>query len=243
MQNKEWQRFFKAEADVYLANVFTRNTVAEVDFIIYELKLEPGESILDVGCGTGRHSLELARRGYSCTGIDQSQEMLAVGRKIAEEEGLHVEFFQGDAATTRLDRTFDHAICLCEGAFSLLEVDTDPVHYHQGILDNLASMLRSGGGFLLTALNGFRMIREHDDADVADGHFDVMAVAHTEELPIGSAETVSVVEKGFLPAELRSLLEQAGFRVLSIWGGTAGSWNKRPIKLDEIEIMMVAKRE
>lgn len=51
-----------------------------------------------------------------------------------------------------------------------------------------------------------------------------------------------MIEKGFTPTELKALLEEAGFRVLSIWGGTAGNWNKAALKLDEIEIMMLAQR-
>ncbi len=51
---------------------FTRNTCAEVDFLVNVMELELGASVLDVGCGTGRHSIELARRGYKVTGVDMS---------------------------------------------------------------------------------------------------------------------------------------------------------------------------
>lgn len=178
MQTRQWQRFFKEEARRYLSNDFTKNTIAEVDFIAREMKLKLGQTVLDMGCGTGRHSLDLARRGYRCTGIDQSPEMLEVGRVMSIQEGLSVEFIRGEASGTRLDRQYDHAICLCEGAFSLLELGMDPVPYHKGILDNLACMVKPGGMFLLTALNGFRLIRENTDEDVAKGHFDLMTTAH-----------------------------------------------------------------
>jgi 2-polyprenyl-3-methyl-5-hydroxy-6-metoxy-1,4-benzoquinol methylase len=242
MAAREWQRFFKVEAPRYLGNSFTKNTVAEVDFILRELDVKPGQCILDVGCGTGRHSLELARRGYGCTGIDQSIDMLEIAGSTARNMGLAVEFIQGDAAATILDRRFDHAICICEGAFSLLEVGTDPVDYHVGILTNIHAMVKPGGMFLLTALNALRLVREHDDADVSSGHFDFMTTAHVERMPIEAGNTVSVVEKGFMPSELKALLESTGFQVQAIWGGTAGDWNKGPIKLDEIEIMALSRR-
>ncbi|MBN1356023.1 hypothetical protein JXA40_07105 [bacterium] len=57
-----WQTFFDEHAPFYNDNVFTRNTIREADFLEEELKLHRGASILDVGCGTGRHSVELARR-------------------------------------------------------------------------------------------------------------------------------------------------------------------------------------
>lgn len=240
MDTPAWKSFFKNEAEHYLDNVFTRNTTEEVDFIEQELGLKPGDAILDIGCGTGRHSLELARRGYQCIGIDQSPEMLGIAREKAVREKLDISFVQGDAASTRLEQTFDHAICLCEGAVSLLEVDIEPVAYHRAIFSNIASMLVPGAGFLLTALNGYRLAREHSDADIASGHFDPIATSHVETMSLAEGSAVSVVEKGFFPEELRLLLEEAGFRVQNFYGGTAGEWAHRPIKLDEIELMVVS---
>lgn len=72
-----WEEFFDAHAPIYEENVFTKNTIQEVNFLTEELAVRDGGSILDVGCGTGRHSIELARRGYAVTGLDLSAEMLA----------------------------------------------------------------------------------------------------------------------------------------------------------------------
>ena len=76
-EKSTWEAFFDAHAPVYEENVFTKNTVREADFLVEELAPPPGGRILDVGCGTGRHSIELARRGYSVTGVDLSFGMLA----------------------------------------------------------------------------------------------------------------------------------------------------------------------
>lgn len=83
-EKSTWEDFFDAHAPIYMDNVFTKNTLAEVDFLTEELALPPGGSILDVGCGTGRHSIELARRGYCVTGLDLSREMLAQAAAAGE---------------------------------------------------------------------------------------------------------------------------------------------------------------
>ena len=74
--------------EAYLRYSFTRNTQQEVDHIVSHLLLKPGQRVLDVGCGPGRHSLELARRGISCVGVDISQRFVDLGNSSAAEEEL-----------------------------------------------------------------------------------------------------------------------------------------------------------
>ena len=68
--------------------------------------------VLDLGTGTGRAAMALARRGAIVTGVDASSEMLSVARRRAAEEGLSIEFSEGDAhALAFPDRAFDAAVC------------------------------------------------------------------------------------------------------------------------------------
>jgi len=140
-KRNEWEEFFDGHASAYMENPFTKNTLAEVDFLIEELKLPPGSRILDVGCGTGRHSVELARRGYLMTGVDISSGMLDEARKAAKEANVEVEWIHADATEFKSNNTFDAAICLCEGAFGLLGRDGDPFEHGLSISNQTTRLM------------------------------------------------------------------------------------------------------
>jgi ubiquinone/menaquinone biosynthesis C-methylase UbiE len=77
--------------------------------------LEPlaGRAVLDVGTGTGRGAIALARRGARVTGVDASAEMLDVARRRAAAAGVQVTFSREDAHHLPFDdRSFDAVICL-----------------------------------------------------------------------------------------------------------------------------------
>lgn len=238
-----WERFFDAHAPQYHENVFTRNTLNEVDFLIAELSPPHGAAILDVGCGIGRHAIELASRSYAVTGLDLSGGMLAQAAEAARRAGVRLELIHADATRFSLPARFDAAICLCEGAFGLLGEGDDPIEQPLAILRNVAASLKPGGRTLFTVLNGTAMIRRYQDADVAQGRFDPLTLVESGELaPREGLPPVPTRERAFVPTELMFLFGAAGLSVQHMWGGTAGNWGRRPIELDEMEIMVVARR-
>jgi SAM-dependent methyltransferase len=228
MQEKTtWEQFFDAHAPIYDANVFTK----------------AGDSVLDVGCGTGRHSIELAKRGYSVTGLDLSTEMLAKAATKAKAEYVKVEWVRSDATQFALPKKFDAAICLCEGALGLLSQTDDPISQPLAILRNISRSLKTGAKAVFTVLNAAAVLRRYQNKDVAEGRFDpITMVESSEHPPQEELPRIAVRERSFVPMELRLLIQIAGMSVLSIWGGTAGSWGRRILDLDEIEIMVVARK-
>lgn len=242
-EKSTWEEFFDNHAPIYEQNVFTRNTVREVDFLLEELKLAPGASILDVGCGIGRHSIELARRGYVLTGVDLSAGMLAQAAEAARTAGVRVEWVRSNATRFSSPRQFDAAICLCEGSFGLLSSGDDPIAQPLAILRNVCRALKPQAKTVFTLLNAYAMIRRYTAQDVEAGRFNPLTVVETSELaPREGLPAIRVRERAFVPTELTLLFGLAGMHVLNIWGGTAGNWGRRTIDLDEIEIMVIAQR-
>lgn len=245
MPPTSWQQFFDLHAAHYDENVFTKNTLAEVEFFLGLFPLAKGARILDVGCGTGRHSIELAKRGFQVTGLDLSSGMLDVAKGKAQDARVEVEWIHGDATNFTVDKPYDAAMCVCEGAFGLIGSDDDPETHDLNVLKCTAAALRTGGGFLLTALNAYGAIRRFTDENVQGGAFDpaTMVAEYEDEwdLPEGK-KTLTVRERLFIAPEVTRMLREAGFRVNAVYGGTAGNWGRRPIILDEIEAMYVATK-
>src|SRR5580765_3179713 len=132
----------------YLRYSFTKGTRQEVDHVVAALDLKPGERVLDVGCGPGRHAHELARRGIMVHGVDISARFVELARANAPEGAT---FERLDARTLPFDAEFDAAICLCQGAFGLMTADGED----EAVLAGIARALRSGGRLALTAFNAY----------------------------------------------------------------------------------------
>lgn len=245
MQPVDWKAFFDTHAPHYMENGFTKWTTTEVQFLLDLFQLPEGASILDLGCGTGRHAIELAKRGFRVTGVDLSSGMLDQARKTAEAAGVSVEWIEADATTFCSADHFDAVICLCEGGFGLVGANEDPVTHDLGILKTAFTSLRPGGSFLLTALNGYSIIRQMKDEHIQEGRFDpaTMMAAYIDEMQLPEGpQHIYIRERLFIPPEVVSMMRHAGFVVEHVWGGTAGEWGKRPVKLDEIEAMYVARK-
>ncbi len=243
-QKSTWQKCFDNHAPIYEQNVFTKNTIKEVDFLLDELKLASGASILDVGCGTGRHSVELARRGYAVTGVDLSAGMLAQAAEAAQKAGVQVEWVHSDATRLVSSKQSDAAICLCEGAFGLLGSGDDPIAHPSAVLRNVCRALKPQAKAVFTVLNGYAMARRYSAQDVEAGRFDPLGLVEASEFsPQEALPEISLRERAFVPTELTLLFALAGLRVLNMWGGTAGNWGRRTIDLDEMEIMVIAQKD
>lgn len=123
-REKSWYiKLFENYANQYEREVFVKGTKGECDFLEKEFEFNKKLQILDIGCGTGRHSIEMSLRGYKMTGIDLSQNQLVKARENAKNSRVKLDFIQMDARNLKFKSEFDGAIMLCEGGFPLMETD------------------------------------------------------------------------------------------------------------------------
>lgn len=135
------------------------NTRRDVDLLIEVAALEPNDHILDLCCGQGRHSIELARRGFrNVVGVDRSRSLIRLARKRATELGLSVEFHEGDARKFKLPESRFHCVAILGNSFGYFAREEDDL----AVLRSVYRVLRSGGTLVLDVANG-EWVREHFD--------------------------------------------------------------------------------
>jgi SAM-dependent methyltransferase len=124
-------------------------TEGEVDRALSMLRpSEPGR-VLDLACGTGRHALELTRRGFSVVGVDISEELLEIAKNEAETQSLEAEFVQADLRELDFEDEFDLVLSLNDGAVGYFETEEE----NHRTFEVVARALRSGGGHLMQLPN------------------------------------------------------------------------------------------
>jgi len=236
MKNKQWyESLFENYGQQYDKESFTQGTAGECDFIEQELKSDKSLTILDVGCGTGRHTIEMSKRGYTVTGIDLSETQLKRAKEKSELNNLMIDFQKQDARNLPFEDEFDPAIMLCEGGFPLME--TDEMNYE--ILKNVAKSLKEQGRFIFTTLNGlfplYHSVEEFCDLTMEVGNatcrsntFDLMTFRNhntTEfEDDSGNKKTLDCNERYYVPSEIIWLLKSLGFKKIEMFGAKLGAF-------------------
>ena len=202
---------------------------AEVEQVVSLLGIEPGAHILDLCCGVGRHSLELARRGFQVTGVDRTRLYLDRASRQAEAEGLQVEFVQSDMRTFCRPDAFDAVVNL----FTSFGYFEDPEDDHQVAL-NVYRSLKSGGVFLLEMMGKevlARIFRERDWYE-EDGVLILQERKITKNwgwmesrwilFADNNRTELKLSHRIYSAVELASLLAECGFAHLDAYGDLEG---------------------
>jgi len=234
----------------------TSRAVAQADQIIALLGLPTsargdGQAepirILDVCCGYGRHSIELARRGFQVTGVDISPAQIARAREKAAAAGRRPEFVLGDARALPVHGPFDAAINMFL-SFGYFATDAES----QAMLTGIARVLRPGGRLLIDFWNRDHEIRafrdtvvdrrDDDILEIEEWTFDHLAGrlnwTNTVIFPDGRREAWYHTIRAYTVAEIKKMLETAGFDLTAVYGSLAGE----PYTMDSQAAIFIARR-
>lgn len=252
---KQWyETLFENYGQKYDSESFTQGTIGECDFIEQEIGFDRSLKILDVGCGTGRHSIELSKRGYHVTGIDLSDSQLKRARAKAERQGVKADFLKHDARALPFVHEYDLVIMLCEGAFPLME--TDEMNYE--ILKNATRALREHGKLILTTLNGlfplYHSVEEFCASTIEPGNatyrgntFDLMTFRDHNitivEDDDGNRKELDANERYYVPSEIAWLLKTLGYRKIEIFGAKLGAFSRQDrLTTEDFEMLVIAEK-
>lgn len=220
---------------------------AECDFIEDIAQLKAGDKVLDLMCGYGRHTLELARRGYKVTAIDNSEDYIREIKASSEKENLPVETFVAGALDIELSAKYKAILCM-GNSFAFFNREEAI-----SLLKKISSLLEPNGIFLINswmiaeiAIKHFRekeWIEVDDYKYLMDYKFQFqpsrIESEHTIIDKAGHVETISGVDYIFTLTELETMFNEAGLTTSQLYSTP----RKRPFKMGDNRIYIeVAKR-
>jgi SAM-dependent methyltransferase len=190
-----------------------------------------GNTILDLACGPGRHSISLAKRGFRVTGVDLSAYLLAKARERAASLGVEVEWLQADMRQFHRPGAFDLCLSMFT-SFGYFEEEGDDLV----VLRNIHESLAAGGMFLLD-ISGKEWLARHfqptSSQELDDGTLmierreiveDWSAVANQWILlKDGQVEEYRFQHRIFSARELKGLFLRAGFSLVRVYGNLDGA--------------------
>ena len=246
IKNNWYQDFFSGlNCEMWQKATTPELTDPEVNFLQDVLNCEPGNHLLDVPCGAGRHAVELAKRGFNLTGVDISTEFLQTLRERVENEQLSIQLIHGDVITTRLETLFDGAYCMGN---SFGYVDYAGMTRFVG---NVSAALKPGARFVINSgLIAESILPNFPKA----GHYVLgdltMAISNSyvvEESYMATELTYTKAERTeihrfkhymYTLSEVKRLLSSHGLETVAIYSST----EKQPYQLGDRQIYLVAEK-
>lgn len=241
-----WKTFFGKD---YLAfwekkGAF-KNTSKEIDFIVKLAKIKKFQEVLDLCCGHGRHSIELASRGFNVTGLDYSKYELDLARKHAKELGLNINFVQSDARDFKFKKKFDVILNLFSSATGY-GTDYDA----QKIIDHVAAGLKKGGYFIFDIMNVTYLLTNYRPKQIirigkikfsSTRYFDPKTFTNYEKFVVKEANKTRIYHNSlrvFTYLEMKHMLEKSELKPIKLFGSLTG----KPFNLDSKRMVILARK-
>jgi SAM-dependent methyltransferase len=203
-------------------------TLREVEFVEGSLALAPGARVLDIGCGYGRHAIELVQRGLDVTGLDLSLPLLIRAADEAQKRALSVNFVHADMREMAFEQQFDGAYSMLT-SFGYFDEDAN-----LRVAEGIARSLKTGGRFLLDIVNRDYIVSDLPSRvwwegngcvvlEEVDFNFHTSRVLTHRSIVFEDGRQLEqeISVRAYSLHEIGRLLRQAGFRVLDISGSLA----------------------
>jgi SAM-dependent methyltransferase len=224
-----WYEHFFGKA--YLRTVRTatpKEVASECDFIERALRIPAGSRVLDVGCGLGVQTVELASRGYQPVGLDISATMVSRAYDEAEDRGLQINFVRGDMRDVTFEEPFDALLCwgTTFGYFSEEENELAVRQFHQALAPNGILLLEVINRDFIIGAQPNQVWFEVDGAvcmEETDFDYETSRLRVKRRIASHSGQQNDRLYSIRLYAlhEIRALLERNGFRVDEVSGREA----------------------
>jgi len=220
-------------------------TAREVDFVLSHLALSPEARLLDVGCGAGRHTIELARRGVHVVGIDPSAAMIAAAQARAAEAGVSPAFRQVSGEAFIAPEPFDAATCLFTTLGQISENGEN-----SALVQRVYDALRPGGTFVVETPQrdwAVRHLKTSERFGAGERYTDVrrrydpqkQALTEVFELVSPQATRSYLLRyRLYSRAELVDLLQEVGFTIQASFGDYEGT----PLGPDSAVMLLFARK-
>ena len=245
--------FHGVPLDLWRQAIPPEQTMAEADFLVKALRLDPGSHLLDVPCGNGRLAFELAKRGYGVTGVDISEEFIEEARSQlnppADAGGTdsiaHVEFVLGDMRRIQGEAIYYGAYCF-GNSFGFLDYSD-----MESFLSGVARALKRGARFVIETGMAAESILPKFEAESSHQIGNILVTIKEQYLADescvdseyifernGKTESRKAKHWIYTAAEIRRMLERGGFKVKDLYGSTKCD----PYVVGAVELFVIAER-
>jgi SAM-dependent methyltransferase len=244
-----YQSFFGQDyLDVYGYQFTQERAAHEAGFVVKVLGLEPGDLVLDLCSGQGRHAVPLAARGMHVTALDMSFQYLEMAVAAARASGVQFETVHADMRSIPFSDRFDAVINMFS-SFGYLESEAEDAR----VLEAVSRALKPGGGVLLDLLNRDWVIANYETEDSHAGDDGTLYLEHrrldletsrnhvsfTVVAPDGARREVGGHHiRLYTLREVRGMLDAAGLVYQSVHGG----YDDEPYGIDTRRMIVIARR-